>query len=73
MFERDHIAEYPDFTMDGTMTPDISMIRTRTPLPNGMDNKKKINVKLLCIQVEFCKIVMYSDRVLKLSCIQIEF
>ena len=40
MFERDHIAEYPDFTMDGTMTPDISMIRTRTPLPNGMDNKK---------------------------------
>ena len=42
MFERDHIAEYPDFTMDGTMTPDISMIRTRTPLPNGMDNKKKL-------------------------------
>ncbi|XP_052066462.1 radial spoke head 10 homolog B-like [Mytilus californianus] len=34
MFERDHIVEYPDFTMDGTTTPDISMIRTRTPLPN---------------------------------------
>ncbi|OWF43641.1 radial spoke head 10 homolog B-like [Mizuhopecten yessoensis] len=33
MFERDHIVEYPDFTMDGATTPDITQIRTRTPLP----------------------------------------
>lgn len=33
MFANDHIVEYPDFTMDGTTTPDISQIRTRTPLP----------------------------------------
>ncbi|XP_052776085.1 radial spoke head 10 homolog B-like isoform X2 [Mya arenaria] len=36
MFERDHIVEYPEFTMDGTSSPDLSNIRTRTPLP--MDN-----------------------------------
>ncbi|XP_060605210.1 radial spoke head 10 homolog B-like isoform X2 [Ruditapes philippinarum] len=36
MFERDHIVEYPEFTMDGTASPDLSNIRTRTPLP--MDN-----------------------------------
>lgn len=35
MFANDHIVEYPDFTMDGTTTPDISQIRTRTPLPYG--------------------------------------
>lgn len=34
MFEQDHIVEYPDFSMDGTATPDISGIRTRTPLPS---------------------------------------
>jgi len=28
-------VEYPDFTMDGTTTPDITQIRTRTPLPQG--------------------------------------
>ncbi|WAR23968.1 RS10B-like protein [Mya arenaria] len=33
MFERDHIVEYPEFTMDGTSSPDLSNIRTRTPLP----------------------------------------
>ncbi|XP_052274745.1 radial spoke head 10 homolog B-like isoform X2 [Dreissena polymorpha] len=36
MFERDHIVEYPEFTMDGTSSPDLTNIRTRTPLP--MDN-----------------------------------
>lgn len=36
MFANDHIVEYPDFTMDGTTTPDISQIRTRTPLPYGV-------------------------------------
>lgn len=35
MFERDHIIEYPEFTMDGTSSPDLSNIRTRTPLPMG--------------------------------------
>lgn len=35
MFEHDHIVEYPDFRMNGTTTPDISGIRTRTPLPSG--------------------------------------
>nr|KAG5709598.1 hypothetical protein BaRGS_001648 [Batillaria attramentaria] len=34
MFEQDHIVEYPDFTMDGSVTPDITGIRTRTPLPS---------------------------------------
>lgn len=32
IFEKDHIVEFPDFSMDGTNTPDISMLRTRTPL-----------------------------------------
>ncbi|KAH3850321.1 hypothetical protein DPMN_092730 [Dreissena polymorpha] len=35
MFERDHIVEYPEFTMDGTSSPDLTNIRTRTPLPMG--------------------------------------
>ena len=35
MFERDHIVEYPEFTMDGTTSPDLTNIRTRTPLPMG--------------------------------------
>jgi hypothetical protein len=35
MFEHDHIVEYPDFTIDGHLTPDISELRTRTPLPSG--------------------------------------
>jgi len=35
MFERDHIVEYPEFTMDGSSSPDLSHIRTRTPLPMG--------------------------------------
>lgn len=43
MFANDHIVEYPDFTMDGTTTPDISQIRTRTPLPYG---KKEICSRL---------------------------
>ncbi|GFN95169.1 radial spoke head 10 homolog b-like [Plakobranchus ocellatus] len=33
LFEKDHIVEYPDFTMDGTTSPDMTQIRTRTPLP----------------------------------------
>lgn len=35
MFEKDHIVEYPDFNVDGATTPDITSIRTRTPLPSG--------------------------------------
>ncbi|ESO83241.1 hypothetical protein LOTGIDRAFT_176258, partial [Lottia gigantea] len=34
VFEKDHIVEYPDFNADGSTTPDISQIRTRTPLPS---------------------------------------
>ncbi|XP_041359048.1 radial spoke head 10 homolog B-like isoform X2 [Gigantopelta aegis] len=34
MFEKDHISEYPQFNTDGNTTPDISQIRTRTPLPS---------------------------------------
>ena len=34
-FENDHIVEFPAFDMDGTTTPDITKIRTRTPLPSG--------------------------------------
>ena len=37
MFEHDHIVEYPDFNIDGSTTPDISNIRTRTPVPSGMN------------------------------------
>nr|KAI8728850.1 radial spoke head 10-like protein B2-like; partial [Biomphalaria glabrata] len=33
MFEKDHIVEYPDFTIDGLISPDLSQIRTRTPVP----------------------------------------
>lgn len=33
-FQDDHIVEYPEFEMDGRVTPDLSMIRTRTPLPS---------------------------------------
>lgn len=29
------MADYPEFVMDGTVTPDISEIRTRTPDPAG--------------------------------------
>ncbi|KAK7100769.1 radial spoke head 10 homolog B-like isoform X2 [Littorina saxatilis] len=36
MFEHDHIVEYPDFSMDGSTTPDLSGIRTRTPLPSDI-------------------------------------
>ncbi|XP_013404281.1 radial spoke head 10 homolog B [Lingula anatina] len=32
-FEKDHIAEFPSFSLDGTCTPDLGQIRTRTPLP----------------------------------------
>ncbi|XP_064178998.1 radial spoke head 10 homolog B isoform X1 [Anguilla rostrata] len=30
-FLDDHMAEFPDFSMDGTQTPDLSGIRTQTP------------------------------------------
>ncbi|XP_074640296.1 radial spoke head 10 homolog B-like [Tubulanus polymorphus] len=33
VFERDHIVEYPSFSIDGMNTPDMTLIRTRTPLP----------------------------------------
>ncbi|XP_012938646.1 radial spoke head 10 homolog B isoform X2 [Aplysia californica] len=33
LFEKDHIVEYPDFTMDGSASPDMTQIRTRTPVP----------------------------------------
>lgn len=38
-FEKDHIMEYPSFTMDGNSTPDLTQIRTRTPLPTGISHK----------------------------------
>jgi len=34
-FDSDHIKEYPNFGMDGTSTPDITGLRTCTPLPMG--------------------------------------
>ena len=37
IFENDHIREFPDFAMDGINTPDLSAIRTRTPLCAGKD------------------------------------
>ncbi|BFY99925.1 hypothetical protein BsWGS_02965 [Bradybaena similaris] len=33
MFENDHIVEYPEFFIDGDNSPDLSKIRTRTPVP----------------------------------------
>ncbi|CAD5123557.1 DgyrCDS11895 [Dimorphilus gyrociliatus] len=33
-FHKDHIVDYPDFTMDHATTPDLTNIRTRTPLPS---------------------------------------
>jgi hypothetical protein len=36
LFEDDHIVEFPSFEMDALATPDLSRIRTRTPLPYGM-------------------------------------
>ncbi|CAL1526160.1 unnamed protein product [Lymnaea stagnalis] len=33
LFEKDHIVEFPDFTIDGMTSPDMSQIRTRTPVP----------------------------------------
>lgn len=42
MFEHDHIVEYPDFNIDGSTTPDISNIRTRTPVPSGMNGNFKL-------------------------------
>ncbi|XP_072170323.1 radial spoke head 10 homolog B-like isoform X2 [Diadema setosum] len=35
IFVEDRMAEYPQFTIDGNTTPDISGIRTRTPDPAG--------------------------------------
>ena len=35
IFKDDHIDEYPDFEMDGMNTPDMTNIKTRTPLPSG--------------------------------------
>ena len=35
-FEKDHIVEFPSFTMDSVSTPDLTLIRTRTPLPSGI-------------------------------------
>lgn len=35
IFVEDRMADYPEFAMDGTVTPDISEIRTRTPDPAG--------------------------------------
>ncbi|PIK56756.1 putative radial spoke head 10-like B [Apostichopus japonicus] len=35
IFVEDRMADYPEFVMDGTVTPDISEIRTRTPDPAG--------------------------------------
>ena len=37
IFEKDHIVEYPNFTMDSVSTPDLTQIRTRTPLPSGKE------------------------------------
>ena len=34
-FYQDRIKEFPTFTMDGRTTPDLSEIRTRSPLPCG--------------------------------------
>lgn len=39
MFENDRIVEFPQFEMDGRVTPDISQIRTRTPLPSACDRQ----------------------------------
>ncbi len=38
MFESDHILEFPNFNCEGVSTPDLSQIRTRTPLPSGEHN-----------------------------------
>ncbi|XP_033125967.1 radial spoke head 10 homolog B-like [Anneissia japonica] len=38
IFHDDRMVEYPDFSMDGTNTPDITTIRTRTPDPLGPAN-----------------------------------
>jgi len=35
IFDCDHILEFPAFEMDGITTPDITKIRTRTPVPSG--------------------------------------
>ena len=42
MFVDDRMAEFPAFTMDGTNTPDISEIRTRTPDPVGPGDLREI-------------------------------
>ena len=43
IFEKDHIVEYPNFTMDSVSTPDLTQIRTRTPLPSGNGENSRRN------------------------------
>jgi len=45
-FDNDHIVEFPTFDMDGITTPDITKIRTRTPLPSGMMSLALLNLRL---------------------------
>ena len=55
MFEKDHIAEFPQFNIDGNTTPDISQIRTRTPLPSGT---KKLFCNMM-VKINVFNIIQY--------------
>ena len=39
LFDNDHIADFPTLELGGLRTPDLSQIRTRTPLPLGEFNQ----------------------------------
>ena len=58
MFERDHIVEYPNFTMDGSTTPDITQLRTQTPVPGGKtinldQSKNYLRYLFICFSIIF--------------------
>lgn len=60
IFVDDRMAEYPQFTMDGTNTPDMSGIRTRTPDPAGPGTSTKIIILWIVLSIIMWKCFEFS-------------
>ena len=62
IFENDHIREFPDFAMDGVNTPDLSAIRTRTPLCAGRGAQFRLQSHRFIDLQYFCFVRVSQNR-----------
>ncbi|CAH1773311.1 unnamed protein product, partial [Owenia fusiformis] len=63
-FDKDHILEFPNFTIDGSATPDLTQIRTRTPLPMenmSVQSNESKNTMGPTLQLELQHLLMELD------------